>query len=299
MGLSIFNYSSSLAMKDLCEYLGFQKEVTDRLINHIEKMDLKRFDPYFKGLFSLETGEESTKEISALCKTKEDPSGDNGLKALSIYLAAAQHTYEIYKGLGISRQVYLDSMEAFNLFVNEHMQSYGYYGFDRDHWIYRQLSAKIFRLGELEYELLTLSENSLPIGKALGGSPVLSVHIPSSSLLTRDALDTSYGMAKEFFFKHFPDYNYMCVYCATWLLSPVLKQFLKEGSHILEFQSDYEIVHVNKETNNGLKWIYKKEYDDFTQLPEDTSLMRNIKKHLLAGGKIGAATGYVRDFDKR
>ena len=299
MNISIFNYASPDAMRKLCVDLNFMPEITDKLVTHIKNMDLAQFEPQFSGLFSLVTGAESTKEISTLCKTDEDPTGDHGFKALAIYLAAAQHTREIYFDLGIDDSIHLATIGAFKLFVNEFKKSYGHYGFDRDFWIYRQLSAKLFRLGVLEFEILTLSKDVHPVGTVLGGSPVLSVHIPSNTIMTRDTLDASYRMAREFFSKHFPNYNYQCVYCSTWLLSPVLKQILKPDSRILEFQSDYEITYVNLETNGTLKWIYKRDYDDYTQLPEETSLMRNIKQIVLNGGKLGYASGYVRDFDKK
>ena len=299
MNISILNYSSPNDMKKLCVDLNFTPEITHRIVTHIKNMDLAQFEPHFSGLFSLATGAESTKEISALCKTDEDPTGDDGFKALAIYLAAAQHTHKIYADLGIDDSIYLATIGAFNLFVNEFKKSFGYYGFDRDFWIYRQLSASLFRLGVLEFEILTLPKDVRPVGTIMGGSPVLSVHIPSNTIMTREALDASYRMAREFFAKHFPNFKYQCVYCSTWLLSPVLKQVLKLGSRILEFQSDYEITYVNLETNATLKWIYKKDYEDYTQLPEETSLMRDIKQIVLNGGKLGYASGYVRDFDNK
>jgi hypothetical protein len=299
MTVSICNYICPDAMKDLCMHLDLPEEVTERLVYHVKTMDLKPFDPYFKGLFSLETGAEAVKEISALCVTEEDPTGDTGLKALTVYLAAAQHTHEIYEEKGIENAVFYDTIKAFTRFVKEHKVSYGSYGFDRHFWIYRQLSANLFRLGTLEFEIVTLPPDAKPIGSAQGGSPVLSVHIPSNAVLTREALDTSYRMAREFFAKYYPAYRYQCVYCSSWLLSPVLKQLLKPGSGILEFQSDYELTHADMESNSGIGWIFKRRYEDFSQLPEDTSLMRAMKRRLLEGGKTGAGTGYVKDFFKK
>lgn len=299
MTISISKYTCPDAMRDLCIHLDLPDEVTSRLVSHVNTMDFTPFEPHFKGLFHLETGGEAVKGISSLCITEEDPTGDTGLKALAIYLAAAQHTYEIYKEKGIEDAIFYDTIKAFTRFVKEHKVSYGSYGFDRHYWIYRQLSANLFRLGTLEFEIVTLPEDANPLGSVPGGSLVLSVHIPSNAVLTREALDTSYGKAREFFEKYFPDYRYECVYCSTWLLSPVLKQILKPGSGILEFQSDYEITHADIESNSGIVWIFKRRYEDFSQLPEDTSLMRQMKRVLLNGGKTGAGTGYVKDFHKK
>ena len=296
MNVSIYPYSSPEAMRRLCTELEYPPEIVDRLAYHIENMDLAPFEPHFGGLFSIETGPAAVKQIPMLCKSEEDPTGDTGLKALAVYMAAAQHTWEIYDGMGIDRKIFIDTIKAFPRFLREHKVSFGRYGFDRDFWIYRQLAANLFRLGELEYEMTTLPKGSEPVGNATAGSPILSVHIPSDAVLTREKLDASYRMAREFFAKYFPDFQYRCVYCSTWMLSPVLKQILKPGSRILEFQSDYEITQVDLESNSGMTWIYKRNYDDYTQLPEDTSLMRGMKKILLEGGKTGSGTGYVRNF---
>jgi hypothetical protein len=262
-------------------------------------MDFAPFEGHFEGLFSLETGPEAVKAIPALCRTTEDPGGDYGLKALAVYLAAARYTHERYAEKGISDVVYYDTIKAFSRFVKEHTESNGHYGFDRHFWIYRQLSLNLFRLGELEYEMMSLPKDTSPVGKVAAGDPVLCVHIPSSAMMTRELLDASYRRAKKFFAQFYPEFRYQCVYCSTWLLSPVLKQILKPGSRILEFQADYEITHIDLESNSAILQIFKRNYDDFTQLPEDTSLMRGMKDILLKGGKIGLASGYVREyFDK-
>ena len=296
MNIIVRNYFSHEALKTLCIRLAIPSEITERLMFYIGDMDPSLFEPYFILLFSLDTGGDAVAEISLLCGTAEDPKGDSGLRALAVYLAAALHTHEIYGEMGINDDVYFDTIEALRRFLYEHRASFGHFGFDRGFWIYRQLAARLFRLGELEFEIYTLPKDGEPIGAAQPGDPVLSVHIPSDAVMTREALDNSYHMAQEFFARFFPDYGYKCVYCSSWLLSPVLGELLKPGSHILDFQSDYEITQADMEVNDGINWIFKRNYEDFTQLPEDTSLMRGMKKILVSGGKTGAASGYVKNF---
>ena len=125
------------------------------------------------------------------------------------------------------------------------------------------------------------------------GDPIISVHIPSDAIMTREALDESYRLATGFFSRFFPDFHYKCMHCTSWLLSPVLKDILPLGSRILNFRADYEITFADTEINSGIMWIYKRTYDDWTELPEDTTLMREMKKILLAGGKTGHGEGYV------
>lgn len=299
MNISIFHYSSPDALIQLCMHLDITPEVANRLAFHIGSMDLAPFEPYFRGLFSLDTGKDAATEISALCRTAEDPTGDSGMKVLAVLLAAAQHTQEVYDELGINDVIYFDTIKAFSRFLNEHKTSFGHFGFDRHLWIYRQLSARLFRLGALEFEIYTLPKDASPIGTVPAGSPMLSVHIPSDAVMTREALDASYRMARDFFAEFFPSYPYQCVYCSSWLLSPILKKILKPGSRIIDFQSDYEITHVDLETNGGINWVFKRDYDDYTKLPEETSLMRGMKRILLEGRKTGVASGYVKNFYSR
>ncbi|MDR2650029.1 MAG: acyltransferase domain-containing protein [Clostridiales bacterium] len=296
MEVSIFKYADPQPFGDLCEALHMPRDLTSRLLRDFTLLNFETIAPWFPGLFSLENGEESVKMIPELCKTADDITGDSGLKALTVYLIAALHTKELYTELGIPEDIFLDTIKALPRFSREHRDSYGRFGFDRHFWIYRQLSANLFRLGTLEFELCRLPENVAPVGPAAAGDQVLSVHIPSDAQITREALNASYSMAGEFLARFFPNFYCKCVYCDTWLLSPVLREILKPGSRILMFRNDYVITKIDMTVNSGLNWVFKRYYSDFTQLPEDTSLMRGMKKILLSGGKTGSAVGYVRDF---
>jgi hypothetical protein len=281
------------AFNSLCKTLDIPGELTERLTGHFQSFDFDIFKPWIDGLFSLETGGESVKRISELCKTTEDPDGDRGLKALTVYLTAALRTKEMYNGMGIDESIFIDTIKALPRFAYEHMESYGCYGFDRHFWIYRQLAARLFRLGTLEFELYRLPDKTAPAGLLAPGENTLSVHIPSDAVMSREALDNSYRMAAAFMARFFPDFHYRCFYCSTWLLSPKLKEILKPGSRILLFQEDYTLTETDMEVNGGLKWVFKRDYEDFSQLPEDTSLMRGMKNILLAGEKTGSAAGFI------
>ena len=295
--ISFLQYAHPDDLRTLCEEIAMPKEVTARLLLHLQTLDANAIQPHFPGLFSLDTGDESVKAIPQLCKTPEDDSGDSGLRALTVYLVAALHTRHIYTQMGIANEIYIDTIQIFRRFVMEHLESYGRYGFDRHFWIYRQLAARLFRIGELEYEMYHLHRE--PVGPAMVGDPVLSVHIPSDAVMTHEALDASYHNARVFFAQFFPNFAYKCVYCSTWLLSPTVTQFLKPGSRILNFQSDYELTQVALDVEGGMRWIFKRDYADLHDLPEDTSLQRGIKQVLLAGGKTGSGTGYVKAFDEK
>ena len=217
---------------------------------------------------------------------KKDIGADpKGFKDLALQLSAALRAREMYAEIGIDDKIFVDTMGCFSRFVKEHMVSFGHYGFDRGWWTWHQLCLSIFRIGVLEYEK-----------KIDDGKNVLSIHIPSDSAMTREALDASYNMAAEFFKNKFKDYKFEYAYTDTWLLSPALRDMLPAGSKILDFMSDYKIVSSDPDAMDFFTWVFKIKHDDtvdYTTLPENTSLQRTVKKHLVAGGKIGNAKGIL------
>lgn len=270
----------------LCRELNMPDKVTERIANIYKTLDFKPIMDSFNGLFSVETGKESSAAIIEHFKNEQD-----GLSVLAVYLTAAFVSREEYKKRGINDKIYLDTMKIFTRFTGEYLKSYGKYGFDRGWWNYRNTSLSLFRLGELEFEMCRLNKDKSKLIKE--GTSVISVHIPSDAKLSREMLDRSYSAAKEFFSKHYGEYDYSFFCCESWLLSPVLKKLLPPESKIIEFQRDYDIVSYDESDKSFMEWVYKKEYEDYDELTENTSLERNIKKHLLSGGAIGSAFGIL------
>ena len=96
--LSIHDYTCPESIKGLCERLDFPQEAEERILFHAENMDFEPFEPHFPGLFSLETGPKAVEEIPRLCIMMMTPPGHR-IKALTVYLAAALRTHEIYRSL--------------------------------------------------------------------------------------------------------------------------------------------------------------------------------------------------------
>lgn len=185
-------------------------------------------------------------------------------------------------------QVWLDTMKCFTRFVAEHRKCYGYDGFDRGFWTTRQIRAKLFRIGELEYEMLPDRE----------GKPRIFLHIPSDANLSPKALNASVKSAKVFFGEYFPEYADAPMYCETWLLSPTMKELLPEDSHIVHFQNAFDLSRTNPESKSAILWVFNRtaiqQKDmELADLPEDTALQRSMKALLLAGKAPGTAEGVL------
>lgn len=209
----------------------------------------------------------------------EDPEGFKELCCMLRCALAAKGTLD---ALGFSEEIYYDTMACFTRFVNEHMESYGRYGFDRGFWTVRQVSCKLLRIGSLEYELIEQE-----------GKPVISLHIPSDADLSREALRSSYLAARDALGRAFPAYRDAPMYCHSWLLSPTLAQLLPEGSRILAFQRSFAVTPLEKPNQEFRKWVFKTPDLPMEQYPEHTSLQRALKRVLLNGGTLVDGKGYL------
>ena len=258
----------------LCKEIDMPEEISNEVAAFTEVFDISNVAHLVEDLNIPHKAEKANEALVAL--------GDDekGIRILTLHLTAALKARELYAQKGISDDIYLHTMGDFTLFVREQLERVGYYRFTVAFWTWRALSLLLFRLGELEFEMNNFE-----------GRNIISTHIPANAVMTREGLDASYKWCREFFAKYFSDFVYEDICCYTWLLAPVLKTMLPEGSKILNFMADYEIIRSNPDSQEFMIRIFRKEYPDLASLPENTSLQRAVKKHLLAGGKVGDAFG--------
>ena len=234
--------------------------------------------------FSLQVMDCAFRALPEYCGGDSSEDG-NGADILSQQLLTAVKNRDDGPWAGIPQEIWLDTMRCFTRFVREHHRSLGYDGFDRGFWTTRQISARLFRIGQLEYELLEKN-----------GERVIGLHIPSDTHMDMALLDASVEEARAFLRTYFPDWAELPMECETWLLSPVLVPMLSPASHILRFQKAFDIVSVDLEPMDVLEWVFRlteaqQKITPLESLPEDTSLQRSLKAFLLSGGKVGVAKG--------
>ena len=273
------NGLTQIQLTELCHSIDLPAGATEAVLSTQSSADfsslLPSVLPLQDELLTPGTWDDALKRIKAFLG--EDPLG---MKILTFMLLCSPKTWERYQELGISRAIFTETLKCFTRFINEHLESYGTFGFDRDFWTMRQLSARLFRLGTLEFEL---TEDR--------GQKAVHVHIPSDADLSPQTRHRSYDTARDFIARLFPAYEGVPFLCTSWLLSPALKECLPEGSRIRSCQDEYEVTDVFPEPDSFLTWVYKRPDIPVADLPEDTSLQRNLKKYLLAGGKVGEAKG--------
>ena len=248
-----------MTLQTLCERIALPSEVTARVLAFPVFDDALLLPLRTPGQW--EEGRAALKEHLG-----DDP---DGFGTLAAHLQCALKTREIYR---YSEEIYVETMKCFTRFVREHHASYGRYGFDRDFWTVRQLSAVLFRIGELEYELR---------------DGIIHLHIPSDAQLQRPRLRASWEAARAML-------GGADMVCRSWLLSPDLPGLLGENSRIADFQRNFAI-HSPEPDDSFRQWVFKNSTIPNNALPEDTSLQRSLKSFILAGNTFHAARGRLTD----
>ncbi|NMN02007.1 hypothetical protein G1C94_0629 [Bifidobacterium sp. DSM 109963] len=203
---------------------------------------------------------------------------------------AAQYSHPLYAREGIGDSVFIETMRDFTRFTCESLSRFGRYRFDRDFWMYHHLCLALFRLGTLEYEYAyDLSD----IPAAFGAAPCMKLHIPSDASLSAQDIDRSLELRDAFLGRHFAQWLALPTTCESWMLDPSLKRMLPENSKILAFQQRFTLVGVEP-SEDWREFVFNTNPLPVADLPERTSLQRNMKRHLLAGGSVGDGLGILR-----
>lgn len=225
-----------------------------------------------------ETAGDAYRACKALCRPEE-----RGLDLLSLMLRAALMTYDNYQSQAIGDGIFFATMKCFSRFVGEHLDSFGTAGFDRGWWTCRQLSMRLFRVGELEYEFHT-------------GEQTIYLHVPSDTKLRLPLCAASLDQFRRFAAEHYPAWAGWPMVIHSWLLSPALDKLLPPETNIRRFKSCFDLTGWDRTSTEFLQWVYGRSDIPYAQLPERTRLQRAMKAHLLGGGSAGSARGVLRGF---
>ncbi len=201
---------------------------------------------------------------------------EDGCRMLYALLSVAAKTCDVYREKGLPESVFTDTMKGFTRIIRENHDATGRWFFDRGWWVGRHISLQLFRIGTLEYEMLSGTD-----GKEI------SVHIPSDANLA----DTDMSLAESyrFFERFYPEYRDAPYVCISWLMSPALDGLLEDSSRIAKFKSKFQLLRYFPDDETYKWFVFKDSSIAPKDFPENTRLQRNIKRYVLSGGKIGAA----------
>ena len=264
-----------MTLVELLRLIGLPEEAAEGVLAFMER-GLEGAEPLVAALTDPLHAERAERELEERLRGEK-------WDVLACLLLAAASAHGEYVRLGIPEKVYVDTMGCFVRFVKEHRALTGEWAFDRGWWAWRATCLRLFRIGALEYELLS------------GEKRALSLHIPSDASLDLKACRSSHEAARTFFAAYFPAYARAPVVCGSWLLHPALKELLGEESNIVRFQSLFDIVRVDEDDISYRAFVFRRTDGDIADYPEKTTLQRRLKEHLLRGGHMGSALGIWKE----
>lgn len=203
---------------------------------------------------------------------------------LLFFLFCTQELHSRYASKALNDTIFYDTMKDLKYKAVECKNVYGVYGTFVPSWFGGFFGMTRFALGRFQFEVMRYPFRS----RSFGGvtvkrfSKVINLHIPSSGPLTEEMRDDAYRKAHQFYSYIFCGEPTVFV-CLSWLLYRGNSEIFPEGSNLLDFMRDFEIVHsVSMPKFNDAWRVFGSDYKKPTaQLPENTSLQRAFKQRLL------------------
>lgn len=274
---------SNVTIQDLMEVIELPEMIKEKINRLLTQISLDDLNSSADKLLDQAKASEEAKRLSV--QYKQDT-----ISELTFHLYAASLSWEkIYFPLAIPYKIYVGTMRAFTRFLKESQQINHHYKFDRGFWTWRYISGIEFRINELEFEMVAPSHKHKV--SQLVDKKYISIHIPSDANLEHSVIAKNYLEAKSFFKQYFPSYHDVPFVTDTWLLSPLLKNWVKPTSNLSLFANDYQLLLTEPTKNDGVFWIFNTISADVANYPEKTSLQRAAKKAMLSGEAIGSALG--------
>ncbi|MBR2466541.1 MAG: amidohydrolase family protein [Clostridia bacterium] len=222
-----------------------------------------------------------------------DKTSENGKRNFLSYLFLCEGLEEKYKAKGIPEKILLDTLSDIPVWCATWSYIKGGLYLGELSWLARHLGMKLFRLGRLQF-CMADAEHDIPKYGVMCGDPVIEVHIPEGEKLDLAACEESVNAAREFFKTYFPEYDYKCFTCHSWLLDDTLKNYLPENSGIVRFGDMFDKVE-NEQSDAILKYLFRWDTTSLTlkYATPTSSLGEKVKKAHLGGVKFYETLGVI------
>ena len=217
-------------------------------------------------------------------KAKDDPNR----YALGLIFHWAVESMKLWQDRGVPEEIAIDTMKDITIWSTRCFDRTGKVGLIEWRWFIIHITVKLFRLGRLQFEPIENREDIIfPDGTFVPkGKSVLSVHIPRGDGFNPDSIRESFEAANPFFEKYFGT-TYDTYVCTSWMLAPQLEDMISPASSLADFRRWFTIFGEHTGYSQAEEYVFLEKLEDKSKYPEDTSLQRNFKKFLLAGGEMG------------
>lgn len=151
-------------------------------------------------------------------------------------------------------------------------------------WAVYFIKVRIIEIGRLQYEY-EYTKNNVSI---------IKIHIPKGKKLNiievKDSIKKSETELKNIF--KLDETKYIC---NSWLLSKQIYIIIDKNSNIAKFYNLFDVYEGEECTKDILNFVYGiDQCEEYSLLPENTSLQSNIKKQLLNGKKFYLGLGVLK-----
>lgn len=263
--------------KELYRMLEFPNEVIELLYEYENERNIVISNSLVNRILKRDSWGYAIEELESLLGTDE-----SGIKILwELLNIVCDYTYDRYVDAGINDKIFADTMKFSTRFLNEYYQTYGSYRFVWAKWFPRQISLSEFRIGALEFEFVNFDTKEV------------AIHIPSDANLEKESVLQSLKAFHLFKDTYFSQWENITLTCNSWMMSPILKNFLQDNSNILAFQNMFQIDTMDLDSMGFMQWVFPGYEVIDKNLPENTMLQRKMKAYLLSGKKVGVAKGHL------
>jgi len=223
-----------------------------------------------------------------------DKDTDDGRKNLLSYLYMCEELKHRYAQKGIGDDILIDTLSDLPRWTDTWSEIKGGLYLGELHWLCHHLDFKLFKLGRLQFCFGKAECDIESIGVKKGDNTI-EIHIPACGALTPDECQRSIDMAKEFYKKFFPEYEYKCFTCHSWLLDESLKKLLGENSNIIKYGNMFEKVYSEK-SDDIVQYVFRwdKKRSDVATLPCHTSLAQKVKDYIAQDGEFHLVYGFLK-----
>lgn len=217
----------------------------------------------------------------------------DGKKNLLHFLYFCEEAKRRYAALGIPEEILLATLADIVTYTKHWSGIHSSLVLFELPWLRRHLTARIFRLGRLQF-CTGKSECDIPAIGVKKDDPILEVHIPEGEKLSTDACLASFDEARVFFAKYYPDFAFTCFTCHSWLLDETLRKYLSEGSNILAFGNLFTRLHADK-SDALLHYIFRWDTTEknLSEFAPSNAFAARIKAAVESGEEFHETYGYV------
>lgn len=223
-----------------------------------------------------------------------DLDSSDGKRNLLSMLFLCEGLSKKYEELGISEEILIDTLKDVVIFTDEWSAVKGELFLGQLSWLIRHFRCRIFRFGRLQFAFGKCECNSEAHG-VKKGDPIIEMHIPAGGKLDPASVRDSVMRAKQFFAKYFPNYEYKCFCCHSWLLDDKLREILPDESNIICFGNMFDKI-FSEETNVLLRYLFRWDTSELnvSYATPNTSLAAGVKRAVLRGEKFHSVLGILK-----